>query len=136
MRTVNRQMLVAWSNIVVVSKPLVTMDQMREAKHSFEEADHQMVSYSIDFAQNEYDPETILDVYSLDTGVLFLLMAFHPEIPTATTLLRLNNEKLSIPTLVGLFQKLWNLTSMPFLQAMTTSFVLLLSLEWPTCIKW
>ena len=82
------------------------MDQMREAKHSFEEADHQMVSYSIDFAQNEYDPETTLDVYSLDPGVLFLLMAFHPEIPTATTLLCLNNEKLSIPTLVGLFRKL------------------------------
>ena len=76
----------------------------KPSKHFYEEADHQMVSHSIDFTQN--DPETILDVYSLDTGVLFLLMAFHPEISTATTLLRLNNEKLSILTLVGLFQKL------------------------------
>ena len=55
-----------------------------------------MVSHSIDFLLNEYDPETIL--YSLDTGVLVLLTAFHPEIPTATTLLRLNNEELSIPS--------------------------------------
>ena len=78
------------------SKSLVTMGQMQEAKHSFEGADHQMVSHSIDFAQYEYDPETILDVYSLDTCVLVLLRAFHPEIPAATTLLRLNNEKLSI----------------------------------------
>ena len=82
------------------SKPLVTMDQMQESKHSLEGADHQMVSHSIDFSQNEYDLETILDVYSLDTGVLVLLTAFHPEIPApaATTLLRLNNEELSIPS--------------------------------------
>ena len=80
------------------SEPLVTMDQMQESKHSLEGADHQMVSHSIDFSQNEYDPETILDVYSLDTGVLVLLTAFHPEIPTATTLLRLNNDELSIPS--------------------------------------
>ena len=78
------------------SKPLVTMDQMQESEHSLKGADYQMVSHSMDFSQNEYDPETILDVYSLDAGVLVLLTAFHPEIPTATILLRLNNEKLSI----------------------------------------
>ena len=80
------------------SKPLVTKDQMQESKHSLEGADHQMVSHSIDFSQNEYDPETILDVYSLDTGVLVLLTAFYLEIPAATNLLRLNDEKLSIPS--------------------------------------
>ena len=74
------------------------MDQMQEAKHSLEGADHQMVSHSIDFAQKEYDPETVLDVYSFDTSVLVLLTAFHPEIPAATTLLSLKNEKLSIPS--------------------------------------
>ena len=77
------------------SKPLVTMDQMQETKNSLEGADHQMVSHSIDFAQNEYDPETLLDVYSPDTCVLVLSTEFHPEIPAAT-LLRLNNEKLAI----------------------------------------
>ena len=58
-----------------------------------EEAELQIVPHSTDFAQN--DPETIIDVYSLDTGVLVLLTAFHADIPAATTLLRLNNEKLS-----------------------------------------
>ena len=72
------------------------MDQMQEGKHSLEEADHQIVPNSTDFAQN--DPETILDVYSLDTGILVLLTAFHAEIPASTTLLRLNNEKFSIPS--------------------------------------
>ena len=65
-------------------------------KHSLEEADHQIVPLSTDFAQN--DDETIFDVYSLDTGVLVLLTAFHAEIPAATTLLRLNNETLFIPS--------------------------------------
>ena len=62
------------------------MDLMQEGKHSLEEADHQIVPHSTDFAQN--DPEAILDVYSLDTGVLVLLTAFHAEIPAAKTLLR------------------------------------------------
>ena len=62
------------------------MDLMQEGKHSLEEADHQIVSRSTDFAQ--ICPETILDVYSLDTGVLVLLTAFHAEIPAAKTLLR------------------------------------------------
>ena len=62
------------------------MDQMQEGKLSLEEADHQIVPYSTDFAQN--DLETILDVYSLDTGVLVLLTAFPAEIPAAKTLLR------------------------------------------------
>ena len=91
-------------------------------------------------------------VFTWHRGVMVLLTAFHPEIPAATTLLRLNNESFPFPTvtiklvqnmlkrwldgihlkvlttLAGLFQKLWNLTSMPFLEATTTSFVLLLPL--------
>ena len=95
----NKTILVAYSNIIVGNKPLteiVTMDQMQEGKHSLEEADHDIVLHSIDIAQN--DPETIFDVYSLDTDVFVLLTAFYPEIPAVTTLLRLNNEKLSIPS--------------------------------------
>lgn len=94
-----QKILVAYSNIMVGNRPLtdiVTMNQMQEGKHSLEEADHQIVLHSIDIAQN--DPETILDVYSLDTDVFVLLTAFYPEIPAATTLLRLNDEKLSIPS--------------------------------------
>ena len=147
--------LVALSNIVVDSKPLtkiVTMDQMQEGNHSLEEPDHQIVPHSTDFAQN--DPETILDVYSLDTGVLVLLTTFHAEIPEATTLLRLNNEKLSIPSsrnqigaehaealigwytfkgtdnIGGIVSKALksHINALNFLPATTTSFVLLLPL--------
>ena len=57
------------------------MDLMQEGKHSLDEADHQIVPHSTDFAQNY--PEIILD-----TGVLVLLTAFHAEIPAAKTLLR------------------------------------------------
>ena len=92
-----QKFIVAYSNIIVGNRPLtdiVTINQMQEGKHSLEEADHQIVLHSIDIAQN--DPETILDVYSLDTDVFVLLTAFYPEIPAATTLLRLNDEKLSI----------------------------------------
>ena len=60
------------------------MDLMPEGKHSLEGTDHQIVPHSTDFAQNY--PKTILDVYSLDTGVLVLLTAFHAEIPAAKTL--------------------------------------------------
>ena len=81
------------------NKPLtdkVTMDQMQEGKHFLEEADHQIVLHSIGMAQN--DPETILDMHSLDTDVFVLLTAFRAGIPAATTLLRSNNEKHSIPS--------------------------------------
>ena len=37
-------------------------------------------------------------MYLFGTDVLVLLTAFHAEIPAATTLLRLNNEKISIPS--------------------------------------
>jgi hypothetical protein len=84
-----QKFLVAYSNIIVGNRPLtdiVAINQMQEGKHSLEEADHQIVLHSIDIAQN--DPETILDVYSVDTDVFVLLTAFYPVIPAATTLLR------------------------------------------------
>ena len=67
------------------------MHQMQEGKHSLEEADHQIVPHSTEFAQN--DPKTILDVYSLTQVYWFLLTTVHAGIPAATTKARKSHIK-------------------------------------------
>ena len=89
--------IVTYDTTIACNRPLtdvVAILPMCEGKHSLEEADHQIVLHSIDIAEKNHN--IVLDVYSLDTDVFVLLTAFYLKIPFSTTMLRPNEEKLSI----------------------------------------
>ncbi|KAG1662607.1 hypothetical protein GQR58_020866 [Nymphon striatum] len=73
---------------------IVSMPGMSSGRHSLEEGDQLVLLNACDVMHK--DPQSFLDVFSVDTDVFVLLTGHYKSIPKSTTLIRRGSERLSI----------------------------------------
>ncbi|KAG1662216.1 hypothetical protein GQR58_021026 [Nymphon striatum] len=73
---------------------IVSMPGMSSGRHSLEEGDQRVLLNACDVMHK--DPQSFLDVFSVDTDVFVLLTGHYKLIPKSTTLIRRGSERLSI----------------------------------------
>ena len=73
---------------------IISIPEMIAGQHSIEEGDQLVLLNAVDVMHK--DPETMLDVFSLDTDVFVLLTGHFQLIPPSTTVVRKLGERISI----------------------------------------
>lgn len=73
---------------------IVSMPEMATGRHNLEEGDQLVLLNAFDVMHK--DPQSILDVFSVDTDVFVLLLGHFPSLPKSSTLLRTKSDRISI----------------------------------------
>ena len=92
-----KRVLVMHHTTMEASCPLsdmVSMPEMAAGQHNLEEGDQLVLLNAFDVMHK--NPQSILDVFSVDSDVFVLLLGHFPMLPKSTTLLRQKGERISI----------------------------------------
>ena len=73
---------------------IVSMPEMTMGKHNLEEGDQLVLLNAFDVMHK--NPQSTLDVFSVDTDVFVLLLGHFPSLPKSTTLIRNKHDRISI----------------------------------------
>ncbi len=73
---------------------IVSMPEMAEGQHSLEEGDQLVLLNALDVMHK--DPQSVLDVFSVDTDVFVLLTGHYPLLPKSTCIVRTKGERIAI----------------------------------------
>ena len=73
---------------------IVSMPEMAAGQHNLEEGDQLVLLNAFDVMDK--NPQSTLDVFSVDTDVFVLLLGHFPLLPKSTTLLRKKGDRISI----------------------------------------
>ena len=73
---------------------IVSMPEMTGGQHNLEEGDQLVLLNAFDVMHK--NPESILDIFSVDTDVFVLLVGNFAKLPKSTTLIRKKGERISI----------------------------------------